>query len=130
MDRRVSAAFEVTVGPLVAPYETACYLCYRMRAVACADEPEEEFAFQSFLDRRKRDDSATRENLVFGTTTAGQLAALEVFKELSGVVAPSTKGAIVVFDLIKLATTTHVVLRKPWCPACHGGRDTRQATPA
>ena len=121
-----ASAFEVSVGPLVEPYETACYLCYRMRLVACADEPEEEFAFQSFLDRRKRDDSATRENLVFGTTMGGQLAALETFKALSGVIAPSTKGAIVVFDLLKLATTTHVVLRKPWCPACHGGPDARR----
>jgi bacteriocin biosynthesis cyclodehydratase domain-containing protein len=121
-----ASAFEVSVGPLVEPYDTACYLCYRMRVVACAEEPEEEFAFQSFLDRRKRDDSATRENLVFGTTMAGQLAALETFKALSGVIAPSTRGAIVVFDLIKLATTTHVVLRKPWCPACQVAQGARQ----
>jgi adenylyltransferase/sulfurtransferase len=125
-----SAAFEAQVGPMVYPYETACYLCYRMRAVACADNPEEEFAFQSFLDRRKRDDSATRENLVAGTVIAGQLAALETFKALSGVVGPSTKGIVVVFDLLTLAATPHVVLRKPWCPACHGGRDARQAPPA
>jgi molybdopterin-synthase adenylyltransferase len=122
-----SAAFEVRVGPLVHPYETACYLCYRMRAVACTDEPEEEFAFQRFLDRRKRDDSGTRENLVMGTTLAGQLAALEAFKALSGAIPPSTRGHLVVFDLLDLASTTHVVLRKPWCPACGSGPVERQA---
>jgi adenylyltransferase/sulfurtransferase len=120
------AAFEVTVGPLVIPYETGCYLCYRMRAVACAEDPEEEFAFQSFLDRRKRDDSASRENLVFGTQMAGQLAALETFKALTGIASSPARGAVIVFDLLTLATTRHVVLRKPWCPACHGGRDPRR----
>jgi bacteriocin biosynthesis cyclodehydratase domain-containing protein len=122
-----SAAFEVRVGPLVHPYETACYLCYRMRAVACSEAPEEEFAFQRFLDHRKRDDSGTRENLVMGTTLAGQLAALEAFKALSGAIPPSTRSNLVVFDLLELASTRHVVLRKPWCPACGPDRVERQA---
>lgn len=124
------AAFEISVGPLVQPFETACYMCYRMRIVACAEEPEDEFAFQSLLDRRKRDDSAARENLVFGTSLAGQLAGLEAFKALSGVVAPATRGAVVVLDLLTLSTTKHVVLRKPWCPACHGGPGALRAEPA
>jgi len=109
---------EVVIGPTVVPFETACYLCYKMRSVACAGNPEEEFAFETFLDRRKRDDSAQRESLVFGVGVAANLLSLEAVKALSGVLTLSARGRIVVLDLLTLESTKHVVLRKPWCPAC------------
>jgi len=109
---------EVVIGPTVVPFETACYLCYKMRAVACAGNPEEEFAFETFLDRRKRDDSGQRESLVFGVGVASNLLSLEAVKALSGVLTLSARGKIVVLDLLTLESTKHVVLRKPWCPAC------------
>jgi molybdopterin-synthase adenylyltransferase len=113
------AGAEVVVGPTVHPYETACYLCYKMRAVACAGNPEDEFAYESFLDQRKRDDSARHENLVCGVQLAAGLASLEALKSLSaGALAPSAVGKIVVFNLLDLTSGKHVVLRKPWCPAC------------
>jgi hypothetical protein len=34
------SAFEAVVGPTVFPHETACFLCYQMRVVACADDPD------------------------------------------------------------------------------------------
>lgn len=109
---------EIIVGPTVHPAETACYLCYKMRSVACAGNPEDEFAFESFLDHRKSDDSARHENLVSGVELAAGLVSLEAIKSLSGVIAPSAVGKIVVFNLLDLTSTKHVVLRKPWCPAC------------
>jgi adenylyltransferase/sulfurtransferase len=112
------SAAEITVGPLVIPGHTACYLCYKMRLVAGSETPEDEFAFQSFLDRRKKDDSTHRQNLVFSAGLGSHLMALEAFKQLSGVLPPVTRGRIFVFDTLQLSTTPHVVLRKPWCPAC------------
>jgi len=112
------AGSEVVVGPTVHPFETACYLCYKMRAVACAANPEDAFSFESFLDQRKRDDGATRENLTFSAGLAANLVALEAVKEITGFVAPSAEGRVVVLDLLTLNLTRHVVLRKPWCPAC------------
>jgi bacteriocin biosynthesis cyclodehydratase domain-containing protein len=109
---------EVIVGPTVHPFETACYLCYKMRAVACAGNPEDEFAYESFLDQRKRDDSARHENLVCGVQMAAGLVSLEALKSLSGALTPSAVGQIVVFNLLDLTSGKHVVLRKPWCPAC------------
>jgi adenylyltransferase/sulfurtransferase len=109
---------EVIIGPTVVPFETACFLCYKMRTVATAGNPEEEFAFETFLDRRKHDDSGRRENLVFGVGVAANLLSLEVMKALSTSLSPSATGKIVVVDLITLETSKHVVLRKPWCPAC------------
>jgi molybdopterin-synthase adenylyltransferase len=111
------SAFEGIVGPTVTPFETACYLCYRMRAVACTENPEEEFAHLRFLDARKRDDSGRRENLVFGAAIVGNLLGLETFRVLLGL-PPSASGRIIVCDFLELTTQKHVVLRKPWCPAC------------
>ena len=121
---------EVVIGPTVVPFETACYLCYKMRSVACAGNPEEEFTFETFLDRRKRDDSARSESLVFGMGLAANLLSLEAVKALTGVLTLSARGKIVVFDLLSLESTKHVVLRKPWCPACFktSGELTRTAS--
>lgn len=115
-----TSGMEVIVGPTVQPMVTACYMCYRMRAVACAENPEREFAFQRMLDRRKKDDSSHRENLTFATGIAANVLGLEVLKELSGLLPPATIGQVLVIDLVELTLTKHVVLRKPWCPACFG----------
>jgi adenylyltransferase/sulfurtransferase len=125
-----TSGLEVVVGPTVHPLETACYLCYKMRAVACSHNPEQEFAFQHFLDRRKRDDSGRRENLVFGTGLAGNLLGLEALKELTGVAPPAAVGRILVLDLLDLSLTKHLVLRKPWCPACFAKPEEEGGAPA
>jgi bacteriocin biosynthesis cyclodehydratase domain-containing protein len=88
-----------------------------MRAVACTENPEEEFAHLRFLDRRKRDDSGSRENLVFGPAVVGNLLALEAFRVLLGLSA-SASGRLIVIDFVETTSQNHVVLRKPWCPAC------------
>jgi adenylyltransferase/sulfurtransferase len=112
------AGAEVVVGPVVHPGTSACYLCYRMRAVAGTANPEEAFAYERYLDRRRRDDSATRENLVFGAGVAANLAAAEVVTQLSGFGEPALVGRILVVRLTDLDVSRHVVLRKPGCPAC------------
>ena len=109
---------EVIVGPTVEPYQTACYLCYKMRLVASSETPEDEFAFQRFLDQRKQDDSARRENLNFGIGLAANLVGLETLKALTGIQPLPTRGRVVVLDLMDLKIEKHLVLRKPWCPAC------------
>lgn len=113
-----SSGFEIVLGPTVYPGETACYVCYRMRMIACADNPEASFDFESFLDRRKSDDGGRRANLVFGPSTAGHLAGMEVLKALCLPELLVTRGRIQVVDLRDFSSVTHVVLRKPWCPAC------------
>lgn len=109
---------EVTVGPAIHPGRSACYLCYRMRVVACAGNPEAAFAHERLLDRRKRDDSDRRENLVFGAGLAANVIGLEVVKELTGMAEPSLVGRLMTIRLTDLTTERHTVLRKPWCPAC------------
>jgi len=120
-----TAGTEVLVGPLMRSPDTACYLCFCMRLVAAAQNPEDEYALKSLLDRRKRDDTATHESLVFGEGIAGQLAALEVVKVLCGLPAAAMDGQLQVFDLLTLSSQRHRVLRKPWCPVCHSGGQSR-----
>lgn len=121
-----ASGFEAIVGPTVYPGETACFMCYRMRLLACTDDPQNGYDFESYLDRHKADDSLHRANLVMNTAIAGQLAAVEVMKELAGISPPTTRGRLMVIDLRDLSSTMHRVLRKPWCPACSAaekGRD-------
>ncbi|HYK37780.1 TOMM precursor leader peptide-binding protein [Alloacidobacterium sp.] len=109
---------EVIVGPTIHPRVTPCYLCYKMRVVACAGNPEDAFAFEKVLDRRKQDDSSNRENLVFGAGLAANMLALETLREVAGLTPVPTLGKLVIFDLLDMSSSKHVVLRKPWCPAC------------
>jgi molybdopterin-synthase adenylyltransferase len=111
------SAFEGIVGPTVAPFETACYLCYRMRQVAGTDDPEAALDDLRDEDESKTDRSGYRENLPFGAGIVGQMLALEAFKALIGGM-PSTMGRILTIDLRTFDVSHHVVLRKPWCPAC------------
>jgi len=112
------SGFEGIVGPTVTPGETACYLCYQMRAVGCAENPEEQFAHLKYLDGRKQDDGASRENLVFGVGVIGHLLGLEVFRGLTGIGTAAATGRVLIFDFVEMTSQRHVVLRKPWCPAC------------
>jgi molybdopterin-synthase adenylyltransferase len=109
---------ELVLGPTVHPSESPCYLCYKMRAIACAGNPEDEFAYERFLDRRKQDDSSRHENVVFGANILAGLLGMEALKEVSGSMEGSVVGKILIFDLLSFSATKHAILRKPWCPAC------------
>ena len=113
----IVSAYEGVVGPTVVPYETACFQCYELRAISCTDDPSETVAALRHREERNTDESPHRENLAFGAGIVGQLLALEAFKALIGLT-PPTAGRIVTVDFWSLALTHHVVLRKPWCPAC------------
>jgi molybdopterin-synthase adenylyltransferase len=111
------SAFDGIVGPTVIPYETACYLCYQGRVVACQDDPVDALADLRHQDESKTDTSPYRENLAFGAGIVGNLLALQAFQALTGT-RPSTVGRILAVEFMTSTMSQHVVLRKPWCPAC------------
>ncbi|MCW3096785.1 MAG: UBA/THIF-type binding protein [Chthonomonadaceae bacterium] len=112
------SGLEGVVGPTVYPGETPCYLCYRMRAVACTTNAEAELSYLHFLDRRKRDDSGVRENHPFAVGVIANLMALEAMKALIEGLQPSARGRILVIDFLNVTNKQHLILRKPRCPAC------------
>jgi bacteriocin biosynthesis cyclodehydratase domain-containing protein len=114
----VAAGFEGVVGPTVRPGETACYLCYTMRSVAAARDPEADFNFQQFLDGHRTDDADRRENLGFSAGLVANLAGLEILKALAQFGPCQTNGAVLVMDFLQASLKRHVVLRNPRCPVC------------
>jgi molybdopterin-synthase adenylyltransferase len=113
-----SAGFEAVVGPLVRPGDTPCHLCYTMRSVAAARDPEEEFGVQQFLDARRLDDSDRRESFGFSVALMANLMGLESLKALTQVGSCQTLGAVVVIDVLQSSLKRHVVLKNPRCPVC------------
>ena len=108
------SGFEAILGPTVIPGATPCYLCYKMRSIACADNPGEEFELERSPAAIK-----DRENTAFASGAAGHLLGLEAMKFLAGL-APSMLGSIAVLDFLSMTLTRHKVLRKPACPICYG----------
>ncbi|SRR6266851_4245272 len=113
-----AAGFEGIVGPTVRPGKTACYLCYTMRSVASAREPEVDFTFHQFLDGHRTDDADRRENLGFSAGLVANLAGLEILKSLAGLGSCQTDGSILVVDFMQASVRRHMVLRNPRCPVC------------
>lgn len=98
--------FEVDVGPLVIPHETACYRCFQLRraaagAVSGQDDPGPE---------------AEPRHLAFPLGV--DWLALEAIKLLGGVGEPVTYGRLWRFHLVRGLASVHPVLKLPRCPAC------------
>jgi bacteriocin biosynthesis cyclodehydratase domain-containing protein len=51
---------------------------------------------------------------------------METLREIIGLTPVPTSGKVVIFDLLEMTTSRHVVLRKPWCPACYPTPSTEQ----
>jgi ribosomal protein S12 methylthiotransferase accessory factor len=107
-----------TIGPIVYPGETACYMCYRMRAIACHDDYFASMAFEELRDR-SRIGSATREPtfLPLSMVAAGILSG-EIAKTLTAVGRHVLAGRIIEWDGLTAAFEEHEVLRQPCCPIC------------
>jgi ribosomal protein S12 methylthiotransferase accessory factor len=106
------------VGPLVFPGEGPCYLCWRMRALACADDFEGAMAHEEHLDSQRRPALHQRPTLPPVVQHAASLLTLEVLKALSSLAIPTLVGRVCEFDALTLTSTLHPVLQRPDCPAC------------
>ena len=106
------------IGPIVYPGETACYMCYRMRAIACEDDYYASMAFEESRDR-SRVVSAAREPtfLPLGMVAAGILCG-ELAKTLTAVGRHALAGRIIEWDGLTSVFEEHDVLRQPCCPIC------------
>ncbi|WGV23974.1 TOMM precursor leader peptide-binding protein [Halotia branconii] len=108
---------EGNIGPLVLFQDSPCYLCYRMRSIACAKLPEAELAIEQFLDRERRSQPRLRESLPIAQMLVGSYLALEAVKMILGL-AIATNGKLLHLDLLGTKLTHNVVLKKPGCPHC------------
>jgi molybdopterin-synthase adenylyltransferase len=110
---------ELVVGPgFPGTADSACYMCWRMREVAGAANPESRFALERRLDRLQADLSHRRENLAPGADIVGGMLAAEAISLLTGSAEPSLDERLLVVQLPGLRQSKHSVLRKPGCPVC------------
>jgi len=105
------------VGPLVLPGEGPCYLCWRMRALACADDFGVAMAREEARDRIR---SATAAPPVFpglGALVAG-VVTQEAVALLVGAGPVRLPGHVLQLEGLERRQTLHPVLQRPDCPAC------------
>lgn len=105
-------------GPLVLPYRTACYMCYRMRAIACAPDSTAALAYEARLDRQKLPRLHERPTLPGLMPLLSALLATSVLQVVLGLEQPALAGRLFEYQALTLATAVHPVLQQPDCPDC------------
>jgi len=114
------AGTEVIAGPAFYAADGPCFMCYRMRMVACAGNPQLRFGQERHSDKMKVDAGDKRERLLFGAGLLANLIGVEALNLLTGQAEPALGGRLLVFNLTTLTMQKHAVLRKPGCPVCAG----------
>jgi adenylyltransferase/sulfurtransferase len=112
---------ELVIGPgFFHSKNGPCYLCWRMREMAAAANPQTRFALETHLNQLGRDLSGRRENLAASADIVGGMLGAEALAVLSGASAPNLEARFVVITLPGLRCEKHSVLQKPGCPVCRG----------
>jgi bacteriocin biosynthesis cyclodehydratase domain-containing protein len=109
-------SFDVELGPLVVPRQTACYVCYDLRRKAALSESE------ALMEAGELDPGS------LSFPVGAEWLALEAVKFLTRVAEPVTRGRLSRFNVLTGLMTVHPVLKLPRCPACgvHRCRPTRK----
>ncbi len=104
------------LGPLVLPGEGPCYLCWRMRALACADD------FELAMSREEARDRARAESgrpLLPGLREAAWAVVVrETLALTTSALSTELPATVLVVDQLKATTSRHPVIPRPDCPAC------------
>ena len=107
-----------TAGPLVLPGEGPCYLCWRMRALACEDHFPAAMAREETLDRLRRPPDRTRPVLPALLPWAAAVLTHETLAVTLGVHVPRLAGHVLTIDGPSGTEGRHPVLQRPDCVAC------------
>ena len=113
-----SKGHTVLLGPLVIPYQTSCYMCYRMRNIACNENFNEAMSYEEFLDRQKQPSLHQRGVLPTTPPYIGSILTLEILKYILSLTPPSLAGKVLFFDSLSLQSTSHNIFQKADCPVC------------
>ena len=106
------------VGPLVLPGRTACYMCYRMRSLANADDFNQAMSYEESLNQQKLPALHQRGVLPALLPYMASILGLETLKLLLSLAQPALAGNVLEFDALASITSIHPVLQEPACPVC------------
>lgn len=105
------------VGPLVLPGEGPCYLCWRMRALACADDFGVAMAREEARDQARQVGTARPVLPGLGALVGG-VVIQESVALLVGAGTVRLPGHVLQIEGLERRQTLHPVLQRPDCPAC------------
>ncbi|MBK8459716.1 MAG: TOMM precursor leader peptide-binding protein [Micropruina sp.] len=107
---------DARLGPLVLPGEGPCYLCWRMRALACADDFDLAMAREEALDRARA--PLNRPLLPGLVESAAAVLVRDVLALTTSIGQPALAAHVITIDALRGSQTTDTVLTRPDCPAC------------
>ncbi len=128
MEKNIPAIFSeienhlCRIGPLVIPDETACFMCYRMRDIACADNYSETMSYETFINKQKKPELYLRGFLPSSVNFIAGIIANEILKLLLNL-ETTLASRMMEFNSLNLDTQKHYVLQKPDCPVCLKKKD-------
>jgi ribosomal protein S12 methylthiotransferase accessory factor len=105
-------------GPLVIPDETACYLCWRMRSIACSEDFASAMAYEEYLDQQRHPQGGSRPVIPSLHAHLGSVLATEALKMFLALGTLTLAGRIQEYDALAGTLLSHHVLFRPECPAC------------
>ncbi len=114
------------IGPLVIPEITPCYMCYKMRGIACEDNFEEAMAYEEYSNAIKKSNFSKRSFFPSNINIVASILNIEVIKLLLALDLPSLKNKLLEVDAFKLTSKTHNILVKPDCPICQKKKQFRK----
>ena len=106
------------VGPLVMPGEGPCFVCWRMRAIACRDDFAVAMALEEALDADRQLPDEPRPVLPGIPLWTGGIAGHEALAVTLGIAQPRLAGHVLRLDGINMTDQLHPVVQRPDCPAC------------
>ena len=108
---------QATIGPLVLPGEGPCFLCWRMRALACAEDFTAAMADEEALDALRIPEAAPRPVLPALLPMVTSRLVTEVFAQTLAIAPPRLAAGGLTLDASGVEEL-HPVLPRPDCPAC------------
>lgn len=105
-------------GPFVFPQRSACYMCSRMRSLACEDDFASAMALEEHHDRERRPALGERPMLPILPSHLSTVLGLEVLRYLLRLNQPRLVDRVLELDALAFETTSHSVLVEPACPVC------------
>ncbi|HSP59843.1 MAG TPA: TOMM precursor leader peptide-binding protein [Ornithinimicrobium sp.] len=118
------------LGPLVLPGEGPCYLCWRMRALACEDDFAVAMAREESRDGTRGAAAVPRPVLPGLVETVAGRVTQEVLALVAGIGPLTLAHHVLRVDALTGEARRHRVLPRPDCPACSKKDRPPQAAPS
>lgn len=112
----------VDIGPMVFPFETACYECLLLRAASAAPTAIEDELFHEFLEARAATSARPLTGeVLWAASLVASLLVGDVARFASGIAPPTLVDAVLRVLPVTGSLTRNDIERVPRCPGCYRG---------